>query len=137
MAPETLRIVLLDDGPDLLELYEAVIRTYPFPTHLQLFTNGLEALEAMTQKPPHLLVMDWNREFDNGDIMLKVLAKRGLTFPVLVASGWATDELVRQSVAPSQTVARLQKPFVCQDFLATVVSLLFQDRIAKPLMPSA
>ncbi len=129
----TRRIILLDDGEEVLEVFGAVLRFHLQDPEILTFTCGLEALDEITRKPPDLLVMDWCRPHDNGEDMLAELADRKETFPMLVASGSATKEMVERAATPWQRVAVIQKPCRWQDFLTTVVSLLISGTPAQPV----
>jgi TPR repeat protein len=105
------RIVVVDDEPMLLELFKvAILQCFKNATVLS-FGDGDQAWQELSHADPDLLITDMNRIGLNGWKMLPLLADRKITFPILVASGYATEKDVRQCVGTDLNFSFLAKPF--------------------------
>ena len=106
------RIVVVDDEPILLQLFESMILQCFKDATVLSFDNGDQAWQELLRKTPDLLVTDMNRGGLNGWKMLPLLAAKKVNFPILVASGGATEKDVRQCAGSDLTISFLPKPFL-------------------------
>jgi TPR repeat protein len=110
------RIVVVDDEPMLLQLFEILILQCFKDATVLSFDNGDQAWQELLRKTPDLLVTDMNRGGLNGWKMLPLLAAKKVNFPILVASGSATEKDVRQCAGSDLTFSFLAKPFSIEAF---------------------
>jgi excisionase family DNA binding protein len=94
-----LKMLLVEDDPQLLELFSGMVATWPFPVTLTVASNGFEGLIRMGEDRPDVLVTDLLMPGMDGFQML-----RHLTRP---KSGFArVRKLVVSAVEPSEIEAR-------------------------------
>ncbi|MGC9944013.1 MAG: response regulator [Verrucomicrobiota bacterium] len=109
---QSLRIVITDDEPMFLELYELIIRDFCKEVTFLKFGNAEKALQELSREEPDLLIADVN---NGGKLsvheMLRLLADRKAKFPILVISGTASEEDVRQCAGSELNVSFMSKPF--------------------------
>jgi DNA-binding response OmpR family regulator len=110
------RIVLLDDEDCLREILEIAIQQCFKNATVRSFSDGDEALQELLHTPPDLLITDINHLGLNGREMLPLLARKKVTFPILVTSGNLTEKDVRQNAGTGLNVSFLAKPFKNADF---------------------
>lgn len=82
-APERFRMLVVEDEPDLLALFRAVIEDWELPIELATAANGFEALVKVGQMQPDLLVTDLNMPGMDGFRMIRSLRQPGTGLPGL------------------------------------------------------
>lgn len=105
------RIVIVDDEPMLRDLTEMLVRGCFKEAIILQFHDGEAAWEELMQHPPDLLITDMQRSGMDGWTMLPMLAELKVKYPILVASGTAKEEDVREIAGPELTVEFLVKPY--------------------------
>lgn len=96
---QALKMLLVEDDPQLLELFGGMVETWPFPVALTVASNGFEGLIRMGEDCPHVLVTDLRMPGMDGFEML-----RHLTGP---KSGFAgVRKLVVSAMEPAEIAAR-------------------------------
>lgn len=85
-APQPLDIVLAEDDPDLAKLNQLVLETAGH--HVEVATDGAEALEAVRRTEPDLLILDMQMPESDGIQVLEELRSEPATAdqPVVVMS---------------------------------------------------
>lgn len=110
------RIVLVDDEEWLREMFELAIRNCFKDAVVVSFADGEQAWQELSHTAPDLLITDMNRPGLNGWKMLPLLATKKVNFPILVASGYATENAVRQCAGSGLNFSFRRKPFSVGDF---------------------
>jgi len=110
LAARPLRIVMLDDDSMLLSVFEAAVRIWFKDAIVLTFGDAEEAMKELERENPDIFTTDWVHPKIGGSELLRLLAARKATFPVLVMSGNATEELVRKHTPPNLNVSFLPKP---------------------------
>jgi DNA-binding NtrC family response regulator len=130
-SPERpLEIVQLDDEEPLLELVAALLKQRF--THFQLlqFQHSPSAWRVLTEGRPDLLItndiMGEDREW-NGEGIVRRLVGRGVSYPILMLSGWPPSEIwAEQMKTDYRKFAFLANPFTPVEFYREL------DRICGP-----
>lgn len=73
VEPETLRVLIAEDEPDLQKLYEMTISGWDLPLELNIVKDGYEALVQFGKTRPHVLILDLNMPRMDGFHMLSVI----------------------------------------------------------------
>ncbi|MCF8154809.1 MAG: response regulator [Rhodoferax sp.] len=113
-GPRRMRILVVEDDPDLLRLYQAQISCWPMPTDLTLVDNAISALLHMGRGGPDLLISDLQMTGMDGFGMLKVLHKApemAYTKVVVVTGLDAAEVDARGGVPPGVEVLAKPIPF--------------------------
>jgi CheY-like chemotaxis protein len=129
------RIVLVDDVDGALKLLETLIRMYFKDATVQSFCDGDQALQELLRADPDLLITDMNRGGLNGWKMLPLLAAKKVNFPILIVSGNATEEKIRQFAGSELNFSFLPKPFELAAFHREILTHL-GGRLVKILTES-
>lgn len=113
-GPRRMRILVVEDDPDLLRLYQTQIACWPMPTDLTLVDNAISALLHMGRGGPDLLISDLQMTGMDGFGMLKVLHKApemAYTKVVVVTGLDAAEVDARGGVPPGVEVLAKPIPF--------------------------
>lgn len=129
----TAKLLLVDDEPLNLKLYEKMLKNFGF----QIFTaaNGLECLEKVGEQFPDLILLDWNMPVMDGIEALSKLKADEATkdIPVLMITGVMTSS---EDLAYAMSVGAidfLKKPFDKLELGARVRNILLLSDSLKAL----
>lgn len=90
-ASGPLRVLVVEDDPDLLKLYRLTIASWDLPLQLITACNGFEGLLRVGETHPHLLISDLNMPGIDGFRMIRTLkadpASREMEMIVVTALG--------------------------------------------------
>ena len=109
-------ILVVDDDPAFRELYRMALRLEGFA--VVTASNGLEALRAIEQRPPSLVVLDINMPILDGWSVLRELQAHAETngTPVIVVTGTdvqrATERaaaIMKKPVMPDQVLPLIRR----------------------------
>ena len=119
-----LRVLVVEDDLDLLELYRCNFENWDLPVDCTLMTSALEALMDIASMQPDLLITDVSMPGLDGLEMLKVLSRnQSLTeLHIIVISGLEAAAIQARGGLPLNA-RRLKKP-VNFDWLEGYVSAL-------------
>ena len=129
-----LKILLVEDDPNLLRLFAAVVQSWTFPVDLTTATNGFEGLVRIGETRPDIVFTDLMMPGMDGFQMLRALKKPGSGFAslkVFVVSGLSDAEIAEQGGLPDG-VHYFQKPINYAD-LQGMVQKLYSDRLSRQL----
>jgi PAS domain S-box-containing protein len=124
------RILVVEDNPDLRHfLHDVLADDYP----VTLAAGGKEALQAMAESPPDLIITDLMMpEMDGERFVKEVRAKQTAHIPILVLSARADDAL-RATLLDNFVQDYLTKPFSPQELRARVRNLVTVKRTVDVL----
>ncbi|MGC9354889.1 MAG: response regulator, partial [Mariniphaga sp.] len=127
------KILLVDDEPLNLKLYEKMLKAHEF--QIITGTNGQECLEKAEKNFPDLIVLDWNMPVMHGIEALEILKKDPETkaIPVIMITGVMTSP---EDLAYAMTIGAndfLKKPFDKQELNARVKNILLLHQSLKAL----
>ncbi|MBD3264202.1 MAG: response regulator [Candidatus Omnitrophica bacterium] len=117
-----LKILVVDDNPDILDLLEATLST---EFEVETASTGNEALEKLKQSPPNLLVLDYMLPDMEGPQICKFLRKNPLliNLPVLMLTGKGEVEDKVEGLEAGADDYML-KPFLPQELIARIHMLI-------------
>ena len=106
-----LRVLVVEDDPDLLSIYRMAMEHLPFPVELRCEQDGLKGLIAAGNFYPDVLIVDLNLPKLDGFAMLKALADAPETEQTLiyVISALNAADIHARGGLPSNATA-LAKP---------------------------
>jgi excisionase family DNA binding protein len=126
---ERLRVLVVEDDPDLLRLYRTMLSRWPMVPLVETSDNGIEALLAVERLKPDLLFIDLNIPGVDGFQMLKILNGKagyeGMT--VVVVSGLSPAEIAQQGGVPANILV-LPKPISFDKLLAIATTFWAQKQ---------
>lgn len=126
-----LRVLVVEDEPTLLRLYETQISRWPMPIDLTVMNNAISALLHMGRGGPDLLITDLQMPGMDGFDMLRVLhqSPEMAHTTMVVVSGLDADEVSNRGGVPPD-VEVLTKPIPFSRLLAIAQGI--QQRLSLP-----
>ena len=123
-----MRILVVDDNRDILELVQRVLLTYGYD--VVIARDGLEALQQEANAAPDVVVLDVNLpNLDGWEVCRRIKARRDVPVMLLTVRAERADiEHSRNAGADDH----LPKPFDIADFLARI-NRLAPHRTCPPL----
>ena len=122
-------VMLVDDDPTLRTLLRLTFPDDDFDVIEA--ADGAEALERLREKPPDVVVLDWNMPGRSGGEVLLELKRRGADIPVIVLTG--ERDVAKVAVARSLGAAAfLTKPFSPLRLLDTIERLVADRASNQP-----
>ena len=105
------RVMVVEDDPSLLRLYETQLARWPLPMELTLMDNAISGLLQMGRGGPDLLITDLHMTGMDGFAMLRVLSQSPemAQTKMVVVSGLDVDEVNARGGVPNG-VEVLAKP---------------------------
>jgi DNA-binding response OmpR family regulator len=117
-----MRILVVDDNRDILDLIQRVLQTYGF--EVVIARDGLEALQQESSTQPDLVVLDVNLPaLDGWEVCRRIKARREVPIMLLTVRAERAD-LERSHDAGADD--HLPKPFDIAEFLNRI------DRLVPP-----
>jgi len=130
------RVLLADDDPRLRQFLELELGEEGYA--VRGCSDGIEALTAIRQEPPDLVILDWMLPDLSGVEVCQRLRSTGLQLPVLMLTG---RDAVRDRVEALDAGAddNLVKPFSIEELLAhpQTASAAEAHPVAHPAPPPA
>lgn len=119
------RLLVVDDSRAMQAILRRVLQSGGLgATDIRMAATGEEALEALPEFKPHLVISDWHMPRMSGIEMLQTLRQTGATtLPV----GFVTTETQEQVLVQAQSNAAafiLHKPFRDEDLIQAVSAVL-------------
>jgi CheY-like chemotaxis protein len=118
-ATATGPILIVDDDPALLDVIAAILKQEGYA--IATATNGADALRAVDQQPPALVLLDMRMPVLDGWEFARQLEDRGLDVPIIVMT--AAQDAARWAQEVS-AAACLAKPFELNDLLDAIDRML-------------
>lgn len=120
------RVLIVEDAPALAETYAEYLKSEK--CSVEIVGNGRLALEAISSRPPDLLVLDVNLPDMNGIDVLHEVRSRGLPTEVVIITGQASVKLAVESMKEG-AVDFLTKPFSADRLRVTVRNVLERRKL--------
>lgn len=109
--PRPLRVVMVDDDPDLLEVYMEVLRETFGQAEFVPFVRPLKALEELEQRDPDLLITGIKMPQMDGFQLIERLFARRVQYPILVLTAFSpAKEWVKHYARRGHNIRFQQKP---------------------------
>jgi CheY-like chemotaxis protein len=115
------RILLIDDELEFLEVMGSRIKSWGYD--LIAATNGKEAIDAVENKNPDIVVLDYKLPDMDGVEVLKEIRKINKEIPVIMFTAYA-DEKSMKGTEELGAYALIPKLSVYQDAQATLKSVI-------------
>jgi excisionase family DNA binding protein len=130
--PRRLSVLVVEDDPVLLRLYEATIKKWPMAPELTLAANGLTALLKLGSYSPDLLVVDLNMAQLDGFEMLRVIRSSPSldATSIVVFSGLNAAMIAARGGMPPG-IEVLPKPVPFERLQAIAVNLVNERRLER------
>lgn len=127
-APRRLRILVVEDDPSLLRLYQVRMASWPMAPDVEVSNNAFNALLSMGRSCPDLLVTDLHMPGIDGFGMLQALEKapESASMRTVVVTGLDAAGILARGGLPAR-VEVLSKP-VPFDRLQHIAQALVQER---------
>ena len=127
-----MRILVVDDNRDILDLVQRVLLTYGYD--VVLARDGLEAIQQESLMQPDLVVLDVNLPtLDGWEVCRRIKARRDVPVMLLTVRAERTDlERSRDAGADDH----LPKPFDIAEFLNRINQLVAQAVPSPPAKAS-
>ena len=125
------RVMVVEDDPSLLRLYETQLARWPIPMELTLIDNAISGLLQMGRSGPDLLITDLHMPGMDGFAMLRVLSQSPemAQTKMVVVSGLGVDEVNARGGVPNG-VEVLAKPIPFAQLLSIAQGVARQ--VANP-----
>jgi CheY-like chemotaxis protein len=112
-------ILVVDDDPVLLEVIVAILQQEGYA--VATATDGADALRAIEQQPPALVLLDMRMPGVDGWTLAHTLEERGIAVPLVVMTAAQDAARWAQEI---RAAACLPKPFELPELLAVVEQML-------------
>lgn len=112
-----MQVLIIDDEGIVLESCRRVLEPEGFAVWLAKSVD--EALALIESDPPSLLLLDVKMPVHDGIYLIKELQNRKKEIPVIVMSGYSTEETIREAEFVGAK-RFLPKPFTPDELLAVV-----------------
>jgi CheY-like chemotaxis protein len=122
-AQKAPRIILVEDEPLLVKLFEFSLAEWFKQTELMKFRNGDDAWQQLSQADPDLLIMDWSHPGLEGEAIMERLAQKKVGFPILLTSDYFEEHLANYAELGLKVVF-LPKPFGLKQFWSALGQLV-------------
>ncbi len=127
-------ILLVDDDMDMVEIGKKIIETagYKFISA----SNGIEALERLLDKRPHLMLLDWMLPGKSGYDVLQELARNEKyapvrSIPVIMLTAKTEFQVDRKELFELGLSAFLVKPFGGRELINVIDNVFILDQLKK------
>ncbi|MBN1276402.1 MAG: response regulator [Deltaproteobacteria bacterium] len=116
-------ILLVDDEEAILNIGKDILQSFGYSVITA--ENGEKGIEMFRREQPSLVILDVNMPGIGGHQCLKELLEIDPDAKVIIASGYSTNESIRQAIR-SGAAGFIGKPYQIRDMLAQVRDILDQ-----------
>jgi len=117
---EKLNILVVDDELEICKLLRRILEKEGYG--VSIASDGLQALDKLNNENFDLIVADVLMPNISGTVLLELLKQRGKDVPVILITGYPSDEL--EQYAQKAADAYLTKPFHIEQLRETVCRLI-------------
>ena len=121
MSPMRRRVLVVDDEADFLATYERLLRRQGYD--VLTAKSRAAGLAALAGEPLHLVISDLRLPDGDGLDVVRAARDAREPAPVLVVTGYPSDETRRAALAAGATTL-LAKPFAAAVLLASIRSIV-------------
>ena len=128
VSPRRLRVLVVEDEPALLRLYQVKLSQWPKQPEVRISADGFEALLRMSESWPDLLIVDLQMPHINGFAMLRILSETPemAKATIVVVTGLDT-EVIKELGGLPHRVEVLPKPIPFDRLLAIATGIVQQS----------
>ncbi|GGO03252.1 MULTISPECIES: response regulator [Haloarcula] len=102
-VPETIRVVLVDDEPDLAEVTALHLDRRRDAFDVTIVTSGQGALEAVERGDVDCLVSDYEMPEMDGLALLRAVQERAPSIPFILYTGRGSEEIASEAISAGVT----------------------------------
>jgi CheY-like chemotaxis protein len=135
MSPDSApkKVLVIDDEQDIVDLISEVLaRDHYEPLVATVWT---EAIDAITSSKPDLLLLDLKMPTIDGSAILEFIRKEGIELPVIIVSGFLTDD-VMEDLSQLGVSAFVRKPFKVAQLKAEIERAIGTSEASAPDPPT-
>jgi excisionase family DNA binding protein len=123
-APRLKTVLVVEDQPELLEIYEFNLNSWQLPIRILTATNGFEALVSIGQNRPTLIITDLKMPGMDGLEMINSLRKNpDLESIKIIAVTMLTDDEIKKRGGLPSDITLFKKPVQLEDLEVTIRQL--------------
>ncbi len=123
-SPRRLRVMVVDDDPIMLHLYQTQLTQWPMAPEVVALDNAVAALVAIGKNPPDLLVMDLNMPTMDGFKLLGLLQQTPeISNTTIVVVSGLDDATIEQRGGVPKGIEALSKPVPFHRLLAIATGI--------------
>jgi DNA-binding response OmpR family regulator len=115
------KVLIIDDEQDIVDLISEVLARDEYEPIVA--TVWTEAIDAITSAEPDLMLLDLKMPTIDGSAILEFIRKEGIQLPVIVVSGFLTDD-VMATLSNLGVAAFIRKPFKVGQLKAEIERVL-------------
>lgn len=128
-SPDTKTVIVVDDEVNIVDLLVDIMASAGYRAiGCSVWT---EAMNAINRESPDVVLLDLKMPTIDGPSMLEFIRGEGLDVPVIVVSGFVTDQ-VTEDLSKLGVSAFVGKPFRAAEILKQVQSVLADSAPAAP-----
>ena len=115
--PETVKVLLIDDEPELLEVMKDLLEEQKF----QMFcaSGGLNGIQLNEQQDPDLILLDLRMPGMDGIETLRSIREQDEKVRVIILTGYGCPDTIRDA-ADLDVSEYLSKPFENEDLINVI-----------------
>ena len=130
-APQTPRILVVDDEPDIRSLLQEILEDEGFD--VEIAENAAAARQAYRNHQPDLILLDiWMPDMDGISLLKEWIEESGLPMPVIMMSGHGTVETAVEATRLG-AFDFIEKPLSLTKLLHTVEQALEKEKPVRDL----
>ena len=122
--PPAPHVLIVDDHPAVRAVLAHVVTQFAPDATIAETANGAEALHAIAEHQPDLIITDYQMPVMDGLELIRRLRAQGAAIPILVLS---SDASVAEAILTSGATAFLAKPFSIRELRKVLRTLLSDD----------
>lgn len=130
LSLESLDILLVEDQPENRFCLKVMLDHIGVRSVTEA-ANGADALKALQDMKPGLVMCDWNMPGMDGISLMKEIARKGYDLPFLMVTGRGNTAFSKLAVE-GPINAYLSKPFTPEQLEAKIRALLYKKGMPDP-----
>ena len=126
MKIQITRVLIIDDQPDIIELFIAALSEMEYNFKFYKALNGKVGVEIANEIIPDLIIIDWEMPVMNGIEAILELKKNGetATIPIVVSTGVMTSSHNLRAAFEAGAIDFIKKPVDTIELQARIKSVL-------------
>ena len=120
------KVLFVDDDQIMLLALQKRLAKYNDTFSIILAEDGFDAVQKLKENPVSLVVLDLKMPRMDGISLLAYLSGKYPDIPVIVISGYRTEEM-RRLASQKEVIAYISKPFQLDDLAKVVLAALRQE----------
>lgn len=130
---EKLRILVVEDDPNLRKLYDYKFQSFPVPNDLYIATNGYRGLVMLGKSIPHVLITDLLMPgMDGFEMLRQIQSMREFdAMRIVVVTGMTASDMMQHGGLPEKVLIQ-SKPISFD----AIEAILFQTASIRGILPA-